>query len=209
MEEKLYIQRWVTLRQRVLSIDGAVVCKGAPAAFAPEFFVEIYKFLEINYMRFFKMDNLSKTLFLSAEALLKDSGLTSADGDAQVALALYNSHSSLDTDKQFQATIQSDAFFPSPSLFIYTLPNIALGEVAIRNRFMGENCTFIASNFDTEHCIKHVKTLINSKKYNHVICGWFDFLDDREEADLFLVSHSITNKIFDINNLEKCTRWKS
>ena len=203
MQEQIYIQKQAVLKQRALSIDDMPLYQGERDSFAVDFFQKLYKFLNINYLRFFKMDMLSKTLFLASEALLKDSGLPSIEQRMHVALTLFNSHSSLYTDKQFQATIQSDAFFPSPSLFTYTLPNIALAEVAIRNKFMGENCTFIAPKFDAKQCVDYVNALINKKIYSHVICGWFDFIDDREEAELLLISKDKTDKIFNINNVEK------
>jgi len=197
--EQLYIQKHVLLERRALHVNGALLYQGAWDISVSDFFQQLYRFLEISYLRFFKMDALSKTLFLASEALLKDSGLT---GDQRVAMIFFNSHSSIDTDKQFQATIPSSAFFPSPSLFIYTLPNIALGEIAIRNKFTGENCTFIAPDFDAERCINHVNAVINRGQHTHVICGWFDYMDGQEEANIFLVSKNKTDKIFNIKNIE-------
>src|SRR3712207_7060242 len=34
-------------------------------------------------------------------------------------------------------------FFPSPSVFVYTLPNIVTGEIAIRNHYHGETHFFV------------------------------------------------------------------
>ena len=40
---------------------------------------------------------------------------------------------------RFQETIQhADSYYPSPALFVYTLPNIVTGEIAIRNKYYGE-----------------------------------------------------------------------
>ena len=202
MKEELYIQKQVVIEQRKLFVDGQLWHKGALNGTAFDFFNDLYRLLEINYLRFFKMDMLSKTLFLASEALLKGSGLPSV-GNPLVALTFFNGHSSLETDRAFQASILSSAFFPSPSLFIYTLPNIALGEVAIRNRFMGENCTFITPKFDVKLCVDYVKPLILKNIYTCVLTGWFDFVDDKEEADIFIVSKEKTDRIFNINNLEK------
>ena len=203
MKELSYIQKHVVLTQRQLTVDGALLYGTTPDRSASVFFQELYRILEISYPRFYKMDMLSKTLFLASEVLLKNSGLTSTEANPHVAIALYNSHSSIDTDKNFQATLESNTFFPSPSLFIYTLPNAALGEIAIRNKFTGENCTFVTPDFDPELCFSHVSNIINREQHTHVICGWFDFMDDCEEANIFLVSKDYTDKIFNIKNLEK------
>lgn len=201
MNETPYIQKQVLLEGRMLFVDRALLYRGAPNGSVSDFFAELYRFLEINYLKFFKMDMLSKTLFIASEALLHGSALATPEPKPHVALVLYNSHSSLDTDRRFQDTIKNDAFFPSPSLFVYTLPNVALGEVAIRNHFMGENCTFMAPNLDAKRCVEYVKLLINRGKSTHVVCGWFDFINDREEAKLYLVSNEKSDKIFNINNL--------
>ena len=200
--EQPYIQKHVVIEHHSLYENGALRFTGASKSSTSEFFLELYRFLELNYLKFFKMDMLSKTLFLASEALLEGSGLSHSEANSHVAMAFYICHSSLDTDRQFQATIKSDAFFPSPSLFVYTLPNIALGEIAIRNHFMGENCTFIVPYFDIEHCISYVNALI-SKGYTHVLCGWFNFVDGVEEAKIYLISKEKTDIIFNIINLEK------
>ena len=201
MNEQLYIQQQVLLEERTLYLNDTLLYQGAPDTSVSDFFQELYRFLNINYSRFFKMDMLSKTLFLCSEALLKDSGLSHSAGNKNVALVFCNNHSSICSDKQFQATIHSDSFFPSPSLFVYTLPNMALGEVAIRNKFMGENCTFITPQFDEKLCINYVSALFNRKIYSHILCGWFDYIDEREEAKIYLISKDKTDKIFNINNL--------
>lgn len=201
MIEQLFIQKQVSLEHRSLYIDGTLLYKGLPERSAAEFLKDLYYFLGINYLKFFKMDMLSKTLFIASEALLKNSGLDAAEPDSNIAMVFYNSHSSFVTDKQFQNTIKSDAFFPGPSLFVYTLPNIALGEVAIRNTFMGENCTFIAPEFDGKRCVEYVNALNNRKMYRYILCGWFDYMEEREEARLYLISKEKTDKTFNINNL--------
>ena len=202
MQGELYIEKQVVLKQRALYVNDSLLFIGTLNTLTSDFFEELYRFFDICYPRFYKMDKLSKTLFLASEALLKDSGLPSVKDNWRVAMILQNSHSSIDTDKLFQATIHSDSFFPSPSLFIYTLPNIALGEVAIRNRFMGENCTFVVPKFDARQCVDYVSALLNGVIYTHVICGWFDYIDEREEVELFLISKEKTEKKFNINNLE-------
>ena len=203
MKEELYIQKQVLLKQHALYVNGTLLFEGASDISALAFFQELYRFFEINYQRFFKMDMLSKTLFLASEALIRDSILLPKTENQHVALVFCNSHSSIYSDKQFQATIQSDAYFPSPSHFIYTLPNIALGEVAIRNKFMGENCTFITPELDAKLCVDYVSALFNRGIYSHIICGWVDYIDERGEANIYLVSKEKTNKVFNINILER------
>ena len=200
--KELYIQREVVLRERRLCIDGREVFCGQSGSTAQAFLGEVYKFLGLNYLRFYKMDALSKTLFLASEALLQGSGLPSESDNPRVALVLQNSHSSIDTDKLFQNTIHSESYLPGPSLFVYTLPNVALGEVAIRNKFTGENATFIASSFHAESCLDYVQALFARTEMQYCLCGWFDYMDEREEARVFLVTEKKTEKLFNINTLK-------
>ena len=111
---------------------------------------EIYRYLDAGYPKFHKMDNLSKAGFLASEMVLRalDYDRETPDGSTSVVFA--NKSASLDDDKRFQATINPDNYYPSPSVFVYTLPNIVTGEVAIRNKIHGETSFFILEDFDAE-----------------------------------------------------------
>ena len=95
--------------------------------------VELYRTHIGDYPKFFKMDPLSRLGFVASELLLKQSP------KADYGVLLFNRSSSLADDTAFQATIQDHGnWFPSPALFVYTLPNIVTGEIAIRNHFQAE-----------------------------------------------------------------------
>ena len=95
--------------------------------------VELYRKEVGDYPKFFKMDPLSRLGFVASEMLLKKC----PKGDYGVLL--FNRSSSMADDMAFQSTIQDHAnWFPSPALFVYTLPNIVTGEIAIRNHFQTE-----------------------------------------------------------------------
>ena len=198
----LYIQREVFLKDRRLYADGEMLFCGEAEGSTLAFLGALYKFLEIDYLRFFKMDALSKTLFLASEVLLQGSGLRSGTDKPSVALVLQNSHSSIDTDRLFQGSIHSESYLPGPSLFVYTLPNVALGEVAIRNKFTGENTTFIAPTFDAESCLTYVQALFARGGIQHCLCGWFDYMEEKEEARIFLVGEKKTEILFNLNTLK-------
>jgi len=202
MIRDLYIHREVVIKDQRLYIDGRELFCGAAENSVQAFLGELYKFLGINYLRFFKMDSLSKTLFLASEALLQGSGLPSDSDNPRVALVLQNSHSSIDTDRQFQKTIHSEDYLPGPSLFVYTLPNMALGEVAIRNKFTGENLTFMAPSFDAESCFTYVQALFARTDIQYCLCGWFDCMEQCAEARIFAVSEKKTVRLFNINTLK-------
>ncbi|MBX9448628.1 MAG: hypothetical protein KL787_02435 [Taibaiella sp.] len=62
-----------------------------------------------------------------------------------------NQSSSLDTDIRHQNSIQDPGqFYPGPAIFVYTLPNIAIGEVSIRHQLQTESMFLIQEVYDRE-----------------------------------------------------------
>ena len=138
---------------------------------------EFYRLQQINYPKFFKMDNLSKLGFLASEMLLKDEE-NRFEPREHIAIIGFNRSSSLDVDTHYQATINSNEnYFPSPSLFVYTLPNIVTGEIAIRNNILGETSFYVCEAFDAKQIIKTVKNVFCDKITTTVIALWIEHLD--------------------------------
>src|SRR5690554_7391213 len=109
------------------------------------------------------MDNLSKLAFLAADVLLKNENLNEEENN--IALIFSNRASSLDTDRKHQAAIENDAaYFPSPAVFVYTLPNICLGEISIKHRLYSENSFFIFAKFNAEYLHQYAESLLQSGK---------------------------------------------
>src|SRR3979490_833264 len=91
----------------------------------PAFLLSVYRHFELNYPKFYKMDNLSKLGWLAAEVLLKEGLQTGGYQAEEIGITLANANSSLDTDMKYFETVKE---IPSPALFVYTLPNIMIGE---------------------------------------------------------------------------------
>jgi Beta-ketoacyl synthase, N-terminal domain len=151
---------------------------------AGSFLDETYTHFEISYPKFHKMDALCKLGFLAAEFLLKDTGHEKKYDGSETGLVICNSHGSLDVDLKYAKTIHSGA---SPSLFVYTLPNIVIGEICIRHHFKGENAFFVFKQFDGNFIAQYVNGLFENKLIKNCICGWVDILKEDYRALLFLV----------------------
>lgn len=147
------------------------------------FLLSAYQHFEVAYPKFYKMDNLSKLGWLASEVLLKGSNIKKYQ-PYEVGLILSNANSSLDSDQKY---IKSVSDIPSPALFVYTLPNIMIGEICIRNNFKGEDAFFIFEKFDAGFIQQYVNNLLNNNVLNACICGWVDVLGDEYKAVLFLV----------------------
>lgn len=164
-------------------------------------FLAVYHFLKIDYPKFYKMDNLSKLGFLASEILLQNEYLNQFK-PAEVSIVLTNANSSLDADiKYFESTKD----FASPALFVYTLPNIAAGEICIRNNFKGENSFFISEDFNAAFLERIVYDLFNQNIAKLCICGWVDVLREDYKAVLFLVSENKRNEplLFTKENMDE------
>lgn len=154
----------------------------------PDFIRSVYRNYKINYPKFFKMDNLSKLGFITSELLLKQEDLLSNYKNDEIGIIISNSGSSIDTDIKYYNTIKDKSnYFPSPSVFVYTLPNILIGEICIRNKIMGESSFFVFEKFEPDFLCNYINILFDTSKLKSCISGLVDFKDDKYESLLFLV----------------------
>jgi len=150
---------------------------------------ELYRSLKIDYPKFFKMDGLSKLGFLASELIFKDDENRFTYSE-NMAMAFFNHASSLDIDTQYQETIRdNENYFPSPSLFVYTLPNIVAGEIAIRNKIFGETFFYICKLFDATQIVGTVKNSFQEKSTNAVLAAWIEHFENKREVLMMLVEN--------------------
>lgn len=147
-----------------------------------QFLKESYKKLGVNYPKYHKMDSLCKLGILGSHVLLKDQTLT-----PDTALVFSNASSSHDIDSKHE---QSMGDIVSPSVFVYTLPNIVLGEISIKYNLLSENAFFIEDEFNAELLVDYSEVLLNSGKATSVVCGWIELKNDEYDVFLCLVSKS-------------------
>jgi hypothetical protein len=147
------------------------------------YFDDILKHFEINYPRFAKMDAMSKLGFLAAEILLANiQDLRKDYSPHECGIILSNSSSSLNTDFNYWDTFKQ---IPSPSAFVYTLPNIVNAEICIRHGFKGENMFFIAGSFESSGVEKYANILLDSGILKFCLYGWVELLNDAYNAIIF------------------------
>lgn len=138
----------------------------------------IYHSLEISYPKFFKMDNLAKCGFLGAELALRDIDFDKTVIKEDVSVVCCNRSSSLDDDSEYQKTIQhADNYFPSPAVFVYTLANIVTGEIAIRNKTMGETSFYVMESFNPQKICSFAKDAFSDPSINSCLCGWVEYFE--------------------------------
>jgi hypothetical protein len=172
---------------------------GGPSADLADFLLTGYQHFGFQYPKFYKMDNLSKLGWLAAELLLSEGFDAAEYQPEEMAIVLSNANSSLDTDYKYFATVMD---IPSPALFVYTLPNILIGEICIRNKFKGENAFFISEAFDAAFIETYVRDLMETGHARACICGWVEVLGDSYTAALFLIEKKITTLPFTAENMK-------
>ncbi|HVS93678.1 MAG TPA: hypothetical protein VHE59_16680 [Mucilaginibacter sp.] len=195
-----YITASCSIYQGIILKDGRPLFEGT-ATDVSAFLLAAYQHFGLNYPKFYKMDNLCKLGWLGSEILLKDSFDSQRYQPEKVGLVLANKNSSLDDDLKYFDTIQNGA---SPSLFVYTLPNIVIGEICIRNNFKGEHAFYIQEDFDAAFIETQVNYLLDNDILQACICGWVDILRDNYKAVLFLVEkQNEGNLLFSSGNMRK------
>lgn len=140
-----------------------VLLNGQPVATneqGEKMLVELYRRYVKDYPKFFKMDTLSRLGFIAAEMVLQDQPVE--------AVILASRSASIKNDTDYLATITGENYYPSPALFVYTLPNIVTGEIAIRHHIQGETSCYILEK--PEQLEPVILSQIN--RQSPVLAGW-------------------------------------
>ena len=155
-----------------------------------EMLTEVYKTKIGDYPKFYKMDMLSRLAFVASELLIgcegqrsKDEGQLSISKDR--AVVLFNHSSSIIADRQYVKSIEKDDFFPSPAAFVYTLPNITTGEIALRNGYHGETSFYLLAERNEKLMQRVIKSTFIDRDIKSVIGGWIDCpSEDKFECEI-------------------------
>lgn len=180
MSQKTYIKSYCRTTNEEMICDGNLILQKTPDENIADFLKEIYRKSEAAYPKFFKMDLLCKSAFLAAEFISKKENLLGTN----TALVFANRSSSMASDeKHAQAIYDADAT-TSPAVFVYTLPNIALGEISIRHQLFSENLFLIFDKFSPETLVPYAEQILNENKAEKVLAGWVEA--DENQLDVFI-----------------------
>ncbi|MBA3827711.1 MAG: hypothetical protein H0X33_02135 [Taibaiella sp.] len=188
----MIINHWIRITKEEVKKDNAVIHELSASLSTAE---DIYKAQGYTYLKFFKMDILSKWAWFSAECLLNcDNQLLYNSLDKnKIGIVLSTSHGCLQADKSFNATL---ATIPSPAVFVYTLPNIMLGELCIRHGFKGEQFCLENEVFDPEQTHFLVSDLMEKREVDACLCGWVDVTKEEKDICLFWITKDSKGKEF-------------
>lgn len=180
------IKHQVYISPNEVKVDGKALAHNEKGS---ALLTELYRNNIGDYPKFFKMDTLSKLGFIASELLLNIEGNRSFEPREDRAVILFNRNASLQADTHYQSTIQDpEHFFPSPAAFVYTLPNIVTGEIAIRNKYFGETSFIVIDDYDGQIIMKNLDIAFQDPVTTSIIGGWVDCSDEEHfEARIFLM----------------------
>ena len=135
----------------------------------------IYKSLDIFYPKFYKMNHLCKLGFVGVEDLLSghEVFINSIPKD-RIATIFVNHSSSITSDFPHANSLEKKGAIQSPAEFVYTLPNILNGELAIRHGWSGYNAFYLKSNFDAAFLKEQLQLAALSQPIDACILGYVE-----------------------------------
>ncbi len=167
---------------------------------SPIFLSDLYKHIGMTYPKFHKMDSLCKLGIIASEILLQKNDVTKKHDLDKIGIVISNAASSIDTDRLHQLSINDkNNYFPSPAVFVYTLPNIVIGEIAIKHKITGENAFLISEKFNVQQLINYSHSLLNENT-DALLLGWLEVDAEKQEAFLFIMEKGTT---CDFHQIEK------
>jgi len=203
------ISRYIHISNQGIMLNNDVIYR-PDNKLGSELLVDAFKTLGLNYPKFYKMDNLCKLAVLATELLLRNTDFAGKYKPEDIAVIVSTANSSLDTDRRYWDSVVAGA--PSPSLFVYTLPNVMLGEICIRWGIKGENTCLASEQFDAAFQTDYVNSLLDLGNAEVCISGWADYLNGEMEAFFMLVEKNPTSLgIYNPETVQKLydRKWKN
>ena len=161
------------------------------------FIRERYRALADPNMKFSKMDDLCKLAYVASCELF--SGHRPDCPTERIGVVMANRSASLDSDRRHQTIIDAgDGCGASPAVFVYTLPNIMLGQVAIKHGLKGESTFFAFPDKSSNFIREYAASLIAEGRMDAVLWGWCEFDGGSYDCELTLTEKTGQNTMEDL-----------
>lgn len=181
-KETQFVEREkVSIYKSTITKNNETIFSSSSPNFA-QFIRGAYKDAGEQNQKFYKMDDQCKLGYMAALHLLNGYKFS----PQEIGIILANKSSSLDTDIKHQALLDGGEM-ASPSVFVYTLPNIVMGEICIRHKIQGENTFFVTNEYDEESIKKYAQLAMRDTNMKYCIYGWCEYLDNEYFAELRLI----------------------
>lgn len=152
-----------------------------------KFIKHAYRQLDWHYPKFHKMDRLCKLATVTARILLQNGTLEEYNSE-DIAIVIANKTATYHTDSKHIASIQDrDHYYPSPAVFVYTLPNILVGELCIQYNIKGEAAFFIQEEKNLPFLFDYSQLLLESGVAKICLTGWVEYTETHYNSELHLL----------------------
>lgn len=183
MENKII--HYCNIKNQKVFFDGKECYSEDASNDFQSFIKNVYKTFKMDYPKFYKMDPLSKLSLVASTVLFEKSP---EKIDPNTAIILSNKSSCIDVDLDHQNSIsQGSNSYASPANFVYTLPNIAIGEISIKYKLKSEHSFFIFDNFNPGFLIDYTNSLTMFGESKSILCGWVEKFENEYNAFVFIV----------------------
>lgn len=183
VEDELSVIAECFIESNRVVVNGNVVFGLEPLVEFSAFIRAAFKNLAESNLKFYKMDDLCKLGYVAAQYLLAKQEFEARD----IAIILANSSSSLDSDVNHQnLLIEGGDDAVSPAVFVYTLPNVVLGELCIKHKINGENTFFITSQPDMCFMKEYALQILKNTPAKKVIFGWCEEFKQKYKCQMMV-----------------------
>lgn len=199
MNHEYYISGYSNIIHNRIYVNGKMWMSADNLPF-DSFAETAYRKLDVNYPKFHKMDKLTRLGWLAAELIVEKNQV----GDPyKKGIVISEKHGSMDTDLRHIGQMQSG--HASPAVFVYSLPNIVLGDICIRHGWKGENTCFISEKFDPSQQVRYISQLLTEGVLDSCLGGWLDLVRNSYQAFFYTISknHNGVGIPFTIESLNR------
>ncbi len=162
--------RRVSLTPSEVRIDGEAVSFESTGA---ALLTEIYRKCLPEDPKFHKMDLYSRLAYVGTSLALKD-----IPGDCdpcRTAMLLFTENGSVLADRRHLSAFRGDeGFYPSPAVFVNTIPNAVLGEIAVQYGIKGETDLVMLPRRDGDMMRTLTDVTLGAVRPDAAVCGWAD-----------------------------------
>ena len=171
-----------TIASNCIKVDEQTVFEQPADLDFASFTKAAFKNLNLSYPKFYKMDRLCKLGFLATEYLIAKNN--DCRPNESTAIIMCNASGSLDSDLKHLNHVEQ----PSPAVFVYTLPNIVVGEIAIRHGIKGETAFFVCEHNEDPTAYQYAANMLIDKITDSCIVAWVDYTEEQYFANLYFLT---------------------
>lgn len=168
-----FIHTTLSLKQDCIFWNGTIEAMLGPNKLSSQLDA-IYKKMIRDYPKYYRMDGMAKLVFILGELLCERTDVCEDYNGQDIAVIMFNTSGSYPSDLIHSEAIKTGFDGSSPANFVYTLPNVGVGELCIKRKITGENAFFIEDELNVERISSISSIYLEQNRCKAVIIGWVE-----------------------------------